>query len=130
MTAIRQAQRDAARLWRLAVVNGVPEPGRVRQIVEHVIASGRRGRLAVLASFLRRLKRDLDRRTAEVDSAVPLDAATRAAVEAGLARRYGHAMTTTFVVDPTLIAGIRLTAGGDLYDSSVRARLSALEMQR
>jgi len=128
MTTLRQIQRDAARLWRLTRVNGLPDAGRVRAIAEQLIASGRRSRIAVLTNFLRQLRRDRDRRTALIDSAVPLDMATRAAVEAGLMRRYGHAIAATFAVNPALIAGIRLTVGGDLYDASVRARLSALEM--
>jgi F-type H+-transporting ATPase subunit delta len=128
MTALRQAAGDARRLWRLCLVDGSPDTGRVRQVVEQVIASGRKGRLAVLARFVRLLKRDTDRRTAEVDSAAPLDPATRAAVEDGLSRRFGRAMATTFVVDPSLIAGLRLKAAGELFDDTVRARLTALEM--
>jgi F-type H+-transporting ATPase subunit delta len=128
MTALRQAARDARRLWRLCLVDGSPDAGRVRQVVEQVIASGRKRRLAVLAGFLRLLKRDTDQRTAEVDSAAPLDAPTRAAVEDGLSRRFGRAMATTFVVDPSLIAGLRLKAAGELFDDTVRARLAALEM--
>jgi hypothetical protein len=128
MTDVRRAARDAGRLWRLCLVDGSPDAGRVRRIADELCASGRKGRLVVLAGFLRLLKRDRDRRTAEVDSAVPLDAATRAAVENGLARRFGRAMTTTFVVDPALIAGVRLKAAGELFDDTVRARLAALEI--
>jgi F-type H+-transporting ATPase subunit delta len=128
MTAIRQSARDARALWRLCLVDGSPDAQRVRQVVNDVIASGRHNRFAVLAGFLRLLKRDRDRRTAEVDSAAPLDDATRRAVEQGLADRFGRAMDTTFAVDPSLIAGIRLKAADELFDDTVRARLAALEM--
>jgi F-type H+-transporting ATPase subunit delta len=128
MTTVRQAARDARSLWRLCLVDGSPDADRVRHVVDQVIASGRQSRLAVLAGFLRLLKRDRDRRTAEVDSAAPLEDSTRNAIEAGLARRFGRAMATTFVVDPSLIAGLRLKAAGELFDDTVRARLAALEM--
>jgi F-type H+-transporting ATPase subunit delta len=128
MTSDRQTSRDAASLWRLCLVNGLPDADRVRQVVEQVIASGRHRRLEVLAGFLRLLKRDRDERTAEVGSAAPLDEATRATVQQGLARRFGRAMATTFVVDPSLIAGIRLKAAGELFDDTVSARLAALEI--
>ena len=128
MITLRQAARDAGKLWRLCLVNGSLDADRVRQVVDEVIASNRHSRLAVLAGFLRLVKRDRDRRTAEVDSAAPLDDATRTAVEQGLVRRFGRAMTTTFVVDPALIAGIRLRAAGELFDDTVSARLAALEM--
>jgi F-type H+-transporting ATPase subunit delta len=110
------------------MVNGLPDVGRVRSIVGDLfLASGRRGRLAVAAAFVRLLKRDFAGRMAEVDSAAPLDAETRADIEAGLAHRYKRAIATTFVVDPSLIGGIRIAAGSDVYDDSIKARLFALE---
>ena len=127
MTTSRQAGRDAVRLFRLSTVNGLPDIGRVRSIVGDLLASGRRGRFAVAAAFVRLLKRDFTGRMAEVDSATPLDAATRAEIEAGLAHRYKRAIATTFVVDPSLIGGIRIAAASDVYDDSIKARLSALE---
>jgi F0F1-type ATP synthase delta subunit len=128
MNSVRQNSRDAARLWRLCLVDGSPDPDRVHRVVDQVIASGRHHRLEVLAAFMRLLKRDRNERTAEVGSAAPLDEATRATVQQGLARRFGRAMSTTFVVDPSLIAGIRLKAAGELFDDTVSARLAALEI--
>jgi F-type H+-transporting ATPase subunit delta len=127
MNAVRRATRDAARLFRLSKVNGLPDIGLVRRIVTDLLGSGRRGRFAIVEAFLRLLKRDFAGRMAEVDSATQLDVDTRATIEAGLARRYRRAMATTFVIDPTLIGGIRISAGSDLYDDSIKARLSALE---
>jgi F-type H+-transporting ATPase subunit delta len=127
MTTARQTARDAKRLWRLCLVNGSPDEGRARQIVEQAIASGRSGGAAVLRNFLRLLKRDRDRRTALVESAAPLDREMRALVEDALARRYRRTMTTTFVVDPALIAGIRVTVDSEVYDGSVRGSLAAIE---
>lgn len=127
MNPVRQAARDAARLFRLTEVDGLPDVGRVRSVVTDVLASGRRGRFAVIEAFLHLLKRDFAGRMAEVDSAAPLDADTRADIEAGLARRYHRAIATTFVVDPTLIGGIRIAAASDVYDDSIKARLSAME---
>ena len=128
MTAARLAARDARQLWQFCLVDGSPDMNRVRQVVDQLMSSNRHSRFAVLAGILRLLKRDDDQRTAEVDSAAPLDDATRTAVEQGLARHFGRAMATNFVVDPSLIAGIRLKAAGELFDDTVRARLAALEM--
>src|SRR5947207_588259 len=55
-----------------------------------------------------------------------LDAAMRAAVEEGLARKYGDSITTTFVVEPSLIGGLRVKIGSDVYDGTVRGGLAAL----
>ena len=127
MSIARQAARDAARLFRDSLVDGTPDVGRVRQIVTNLLASGRRSRLAVVEAFNRLLKRDFAARMAEIGSAAPLDEDTRAAIEAGLARRYKRPIATTFVVDPALIGGIRITSASEVYDHSIKARLSALE---
>jgi F-type H+-transporting ATPase subunit delta len=127
MNVVRQAARDATRLFRLCLVDGRPDVGRVRTTVTDLLASGRRGRFAVAEAFLRLLKRDFAGRMAEIDSAVPLDDDTRATIETNLARRYKHPIATTYVVDRSLIGGIRIAAAGDVYDDSIKARLSALE---
>ena len=127
MRTARQIRRDATQLWRLCLVNGSLDENRARLVVEQVIESRHAGRQAILSHFLRLLRLDRALHAAQVASAAPLDAETRAAVEGGLTRRYGRAMATTFVVDPTLIAGMRLKVGSDVYDGSVKGGLASLE---
>ncbi len=127
MRMTRDVARDATRLFRLSLIDGVPDIGRFRTIVTQLLASQRRRRFAVAEALLRLLKRDVANRTAEIYSAAPLDSGARAALEAGLARRYQREIATTFVADPALIGGIRIMAGSDLYDDSIKARLSAME---
>jgi len=127
MRRVRQIKRDAKQLWRLSLVNGSLDENRARLVVERVIESRHTGKSAILSQFLRLVRLDRARHAAQVASAAPLDADTRAAVEEGLARRYGRAIATTFVVDPTLLAGMRLKVGSDVYDGSVKGGLAALE---
>ena len=51
----------------------------------------------------------------------------RAEVQAGLTRVYGTGLETRFGENPSLIGGLRITVGSDVYDSSVRAKLADLE---
>ena len=127
MRPSREAHRDAARLWQLSLADGAPDAVRVRRITGLLIRSPHRRRLAVLSDYVRRLRRDAVDRTATVDSATLLDTDARVAVEAGLARRYGHPMATTFRIDPDLVGGIRLAAASEVLDDSIRGRLAALE---
>lgn len=127
MKTIRQSRREAKRLFRLCLVNGLLDEGRVRQVVQRVIESGRRGSPALLSHFLHLVKLDRERHMAEVQSATPLPADLRANIEAGLARTYGPGMTASFAHNAELIGGMRIKVGSDVYDGSIRARLAELE---
>lgn len=127
MKISKQARRDAKELFRTCRVNGVLDEGKVRQVVKQVIAAKPRGYLAILSHFQRLVKLDLDRRTARVESAVPLAEAQQAAIKANLARRYGEGLIFAFAPVPGLIGGLRVQVGSDVFDGSVQARLAALE---
>jgi F-type H+-transporting ATPase subunit delta len=73
------------------------------------------------------VKLELERRTAKVESAVPLSPELQASVQAGLARIYGPGVNISFTQNPALIGGLRLKVGSDVYDGSIQARLAALE---
>ena len=127
MKARRKVQRAARELFRLCLVDGLVDEGRVRQIAHGLASSTRRGAVPVLADFLRLVRLESDRRTAVVESATPLAAELREDIEAGLARVYGPGVDATFTENPALIGGMRIKVGSDVYDDSVRARLAALE---
>jgi F-type H+-transporting ATPase subunit delta len=127
MKMTTQIRRRAKQLYRLCLVNGVLDEGRVRQVVQTVVQSKRRGYLVLLARFQRFVKLDFARHTANVESAIPLPADLRASVEAGLKKEYGPDINAVFSDNPTLIGGIRIQVGSDVYDGSVRFGLALLE---
>jgi len=123
----KQARRDAKELFRVCRVNGLLDEAKVRQVVQQVIAAKPRGYFAILNYFQRLVKLDLDRRTARVESAVPLAEAQQASIRTNLARRYGNGLIFAFTQNPGLIGGLRVQIGSDVFDGSVAARLAALE---
>jgi F-type H+-transporting ATPase subunit delta len=127
MKTARQAQRDARQLFRLCLVDGLLDEHRARLVVQRVIDVGRPGGLAILSRFQRLLKLDRTKHSARVESAAPLPTDVRASIDAGLVRLYGHGIVTAFVEDPSLIGGVRIKVGSDVYDGSVKGRLAALE---
>ena len=114
-------------MYRVCQVNGRLDPDRVRQIVQRVARSGRRGTVQILGDFLRLVRLDRDRHRAVIESAAGLSDDVRREVQAGLERTYGNGLETLFEVNPALIGGMRIRVGSDVYDGSVRARLAALE---
>ena len=127
MKISKQAQRDAKHLFNVCKVGGVLDEGRVRQTVTAVIAQKPRGFVGILSHFQRLVKLDIERRSARVESAVPASDALQASVKANLAKRYGQGLNVTFAVNPSLIGGLRVQVGSDVFDGSVKARLAELE---
>jgi len=127
MKITKRAKREAKRLYRVCLVNGLLEESRVRQVVQRLVASGERNSPPTLAHFLRLLKLDSAQHTALIESATPLPADLRTVVQTGLAKRYGPGLTITFAQRPELIGGVKIQVGCDVYDGSVRAGLEALQ---
>ena len=127
MKTTKRARREARRLFRACIVDGLLDEARVRQVVGRVAGAGRHGILGVLSSFRRLVSLDRARHRAVVESAAPLASELRASVEAGVAQAYGPGVSTSFAENPALIGGMRVKVGSDVYDGSVRAALLALE---
>jgi F-type H+-transporting ATPase subunit delta len=127
MMTVKQAKRDAKRLFRLCLRDGTVDPSRVRAVVAKIVESKPRGYLTLLGHFQKLLSLELAKHTAEIQSAVPLTADLEASVQARLERVYGQWITARFVLNQSLIGGMRIKVGDDVYDGSVRHGLDLLE---
>lgn len=126
MVSTRQIRRDAKRLYRACLVQGRLDEQRVRQVLDLVLAERPRGYLRLLAYFHRLVKLELQRRTARVESAAPLDPELQSRLQERVHQRYGPGLLWEYQVAPELIAGLRLRVGSDVYDASVQGRLREL----
>lgn len=127
MSAKRKVKRGARRLFHLCASDGVLDEERARQAVAQLASSNRRGALPLLSEFQRLVRLDRERHTAVIESAAPLSMDLRDGIQSDLARRYGPGVQATFAENPALIGGMRIKVGSDVYDSSVKSRLAALE---
>jgi F-type H+-transporting ATPase subunit delta len=127
MKSTRQIQRDARRLFRVCLVEGTLDEGRVRRVVERSVEAQRPGSLRVLTRFQRLVRLHRAAHSARVESARPLPADVQASIRAGIARLYGPAIATEFVDNPQVLGGVRITVGSDVFDGSVAGRLGELE---
>ncbi len=126
MRANKKVKRTARGLFRLCLVDGMLSPERTRQVARALASSRHRGSLRVLADFQRLVRLDRERHTAVVESATPLADTLRHGIQSGLARTYGDTLEMSFGENPALIGGIRIRVGSDVYDGSIRAKLTAL----
>jgi len=126
MKISKQARRDAKELFRSSIVNGVLDENRVRQVVGKVAEAKPRGFIGILTHFQRLVKLEVERRTAKVESAVPLSPEVQADVANKLGKIYGQGLNISFAQNPALLGGLRIKVGSDVYDGSVQARLENL----
>ena len=127
MKITKQSRRDAKALFLSCHSNSILDDRKVREVVQKVIAAKPRGYMAVLHHFQRLVKLDIDRRTARVESAMPLSQAQQNELSNSLTRRYGQGLQISFAHNPALIGGLRIKVGSNVIDGTVQGRLHALE---
>jgi len=127
MKSNKRAKRQAKELLGPCRVDSLLDEDRIRQVVQRVIAIGRRDCPAILKHFVRLVRLERAQHAANVESASPLPANLQSAIQASLLRRHGPGINTTFTLRPSLIGGVRIQVGSDVYDGSVLAQLTALE---
>ncbi len=127
MTRIRRARTAARQLFRDCLVRTLLDEDRAHRVVVQLIEAKRRDAAAILSQFHRLVRLDHERRCLFVESATPLPLDLRTRIESVLARACGAGLHSSFVQNPSLIGGIRVRVGSDVYDGTVRGRLAALE---
>src|SRR6266478_9510071 len=127
MKISKQAKRGARELFRSCLTDGLLDDGRVRYAVQRVLQTKPRGYLPILSHFERLIRLDIARRSARVETAAPLSPDLQARVQSNLAQAYGPGLNISFLQNPSLIGGMRIKVGSDVYDGSVQARLAALQ---
>ena len=63
----------------------------------------------------------------EITSAFPLDDSQTNELVAALERKFGRKLYAKVAVDPSLIGGVSVKVGDEVLDTSVRARLAAMQ---
>ena len=127
MKISKQAQRDARQLFRNCQVDGLLDESRVRQAFALVLAQKPRRYIEILSRLQRLVKLDVEQHAARVESAVPLPADLQKDVAGRIKKNYGAGVDVSFTRNPSLLGGLRIKIGSDLYDGSIRTRLEQLE---
>jgi F-type H+-transporting ATPase subunit delta len=90
------------------------------------------GRLAALGEIAQQFQLLINARSGVTDavihSAFELNAAQTEDVKATLEKRFGRKLNATVVIDASLIGGIRVVAGDEVLDTSVKARLEQMKL--
>jgi F-type H+-transporting ATPase subunit delta len=123
---IRQRSRE---MLRASFTDGQLDPGRITSLVDSLIARKPRHYVEVLKNYRRLLRLELEKRQARIETASEVDSASASELVANLKKKYGSDLTTEFVVNPELLAGMRIRVGSDVWDGTVRNRLERLQQE-
>ena len=126
MKGTKQSRRLAKQLFKSCQVDGRLDANRVRKTVKILIEQKPRGYFGILQHIQRLVKLDEANRTDRVESAVALGRAQQQDVRNSLNRLKGGNVTVEFATNPGLIGGMRVKIGDDVFDGSVKTRLTAL----
>jgi F-type H+-transporting ATPase subunit delta len=129
MKISKESRRYAREFLRGSLTGGRLDGQKVAEYSDRLIAEKPRGYVGILKEFARLVRLELQRRHAVVESAVPLDPADTSRLDADLRQRFGDDLTIEFVTNPSLLGGLRIKVGSDVWDGSVINRLQLLKQQ-
>lgn len=129
MKVNKEVRRFARELFLASFTDGRLDAAKSKEVSDKLVAAKPRGYFQILREYTRLVRLELDRRHAVVESATDLDAAELSRLKTELPSQFGQDITMEFRTNPTLLGGLRIQVGGDVWDGSVSSRLAALTKQ-
>ena len=116
----------AKKLLELSKDNGVVTESKLAEVLVAFQQVQHRRHLKVLKTFLNYLRREVALQTAVVSTPTELSDDVLKAIEVQFSKLYNRAVNAVTQPDTSLIAGVRVRVGDDVYDASVAGRLQRL----
>ena len=123
MKISKTAAAAARRLFGLCHSEGRLDDSKLRQVIAGLVESKVRDYRPILTALQRLIRIELDRRKVLIESAVEMDEPTRQRVVAGLTEKYGADLEVRYQIAPSLLGGLRIRVGDDVFDGSVQGRI-------
>ena len=120
------AQQFARQLFKLSVADGAVSAERVGGVLAYVEKNRPANPVMVLRAYHRLVATELAKSVAVVEHAGVVDDALLATIAASMSKKYGRPVAASGRPNATLLAGLRVRVGDDVYESSVAGQLSAL----
>jgi len=118
--------RLAKKLVELSKDKGVVTEAKVTEVLAGLKQVQHRHHLTVLKAFLSYLRREIALQTAVVMTPGALSDDALKAIEATYSKMYDRPVSAVIQQATSLIAGVRVRVGDDVYDASVAGRLQRL----
>ena len=105
---------------------GMVTSERVTEVLEGLRKAKHRHHLLLLRTFQKLIRRAVSEQTAQVQTATQLSDEAVSGLEQKFSNLYGRPIIAEVSINPTLIGGVRVRVGDDVYDETVAGRLERL----
>ena len=122
----KAADRLARQFFKLCVDGRVVSSDRVSGVLQYIEKHRPQNPLMVLRAYHRLIAAELGRGLAVVDHAGPVGDPILQRIAAFMTKKYGRPVSTVAKSDSSLLAGLRVRVGDDVYESSLAGRLAGL----
>jgi F-type H+-transporting ATPase subunit delta len=129
MRTTKEARKTSRQLLKLSLTDGKLDEHKVNQVVQSVLTEKPRHYGEVLKDYQRLVRLEVAKHHAVVESATALNSNLSNLLVTKLKARYGDDLTIEFKTNSTLLGGLRVKLGDDVWDGSVRNRLRTLQEQ-
>ena len=126
MAADKKTKILARQLFKLSLADGQVSADQVSGVLGWVNKHSPRHPVALLQLYQRLITTELARSQAVVSHAGPLPDGVLTQIEQAMTQKYRRTVTATASPDSSLLAGIRVRVGDDIYESSAASQLAAL----
>ena len=116
----------AKKLLELSKDSGVVTESKVAEVLAGFQQVQHRRHLTVLKTFLNYLRREVALQTAVVSTPTGISEDALKAIEVQFSKLYNRPVNAVTQPDTSLLAGVRVRVGDDVYDASVAGRLQRL----
>jgi F-type H+-transporting ATPase subunit delta len=126
----KEAARAARKLFRACFVKDQLDEEKARSVMLAIVSQKPRNYLAIAEQFQSLVRAEYEKYSLLLESATPLSEADVQSVYSKVRSKFPRITTTQYRVNPSLIGGLRVKVGSDVWDGSVAARLQQLSAIR
>jgi len=121
-----QIPQLARQLFKLSFLDGRLSSEQVAGVLGYIEKTHGANALAISKAYQRLIVAEVAKGVAVIEHSGPVTEAALSSIASSLSKRYGRPVTATAKATPSLLAGLRVRIGDDVYESSVSGQLAAL----
>ena len=122
----KKAQQLARQLFKTSLADGAVSAERVAGVLEYIEKHQPAHAMQVLKTYQRLVAQEVARSQAVVEHAGQVSAAILQSIASAMTRRYQRPVSAVAKPNPSLLAGLRVRVGDDVFENSVAGQLATL----